>query len=318
MTELPRTIPAYLQALREALRGADPALIQDALYDAEDYLRSELAERPGVDEGTVLAEVASSYGAPEEVAAIYTDREQQVEFALRPRAYPQPHAPAAPGGRSEPRPPPAAAPAPWYRRFFGVVLDPRTYGALFYALLALPLGIFYFAWVVAGVSLSLGLAVLIIGVPFAIAFIGTVYVLSLVEGRMVETLLGERMPRRPTPPPAPAPLLERIGQLLTDARTWSTLIYMLLMLPLGIAYFVATTVLLSLSLGLFTGAFLQLLQGSTLITIEHFHYGLPTWTAPLLALFSIVLFFASLHLVRGIGRVHAAVAKSMLVRLPPE
>jgi hypothetical protein len=31
---LPRTIAEYLEELRTALRGADPALIQDALYDA--------------------------------------------------------------------------------------------------------------------------------------------------------------------------------------------------------------------------------------------------------------------------------------------
>ena len=44
---LPRTIPEYLEQLRAALAGADPALVQDALYDAEEYLRSELAEQAG-------------------------------------------------------------------------------------------------------------------------------------------------------------------------------------------------------------------------------------------------------------------------------
>ena len=43
----PRTIPEYLDQLRAALAGADPALVQDALYDAEEYLRSELAEQAG-------------------------------------------------------------------------------------------------------------------------------------------------------------------------------------------------------------------------------------------------------------------------------
>ena len=46
----PRTIAEYLEQLRAALRGADPALIQDALYDAEEHLRAELYERPGRDE----------------------------------------------------------------------------------------------------------------------------------------------------------------------------------------------------------------------------------------------------------------------------
>jgi hypothetical protein len=295
----PRTLPEYLQALREALRGADPALVQDALYDAEEYIRGELAARPGTDEATLLAEVASSYGAPEEVAEIYTVREEQVRIAMRPR-------PAA-DLRS------ATAPAGWRRGFFGVALDPRTYGALFYMLLALPLGVFYFAWVVVGVSMSLGLAILIIGVPFTIAFIGTIHALSLVEGRLVESLLGERMPRRSTPTAAAAPLLTRIGNVLSDPRTWSTLLYMLLMLPLGMVYFSLAVALLSLSLGLFFGALAYLLQVLGLPVAASLHYGPPGWTAPFAAVIGVLLFFATLHLVRGIGRVHGAIAKAMLV-----
>ena len=54
-TATPKTIPEYLEQLRYELRSADPALLQDALYDAEEYLRSELAENPGTDEATLLA-----------------------------------------------------------------------------------------------------------------------------------------------------------------------------------------------------------------------------------------------------------------------
>ena len=37
----PRSIDEYLRQLRAVLEGEDSALIQDALYDAEEYLRSE-------------------------------------------------------------------------------------------------------------------------------------------------------------------------------------------------------------------------------------------------------------------------------------
>ena len=43
----PRTVEQYLDLLRAELQGADPALIQDALYDAEEHLRAELAQSPG-------------------------------------------------------------------------------------------------------------------------------------------------------------------------------------------------------------------------------------------------------------------------------
>ena len=57
--DLPTTIPAYLERLRQSLQGCDPALAQDALYDAEDYLRSELAANPGKSEAATTASRAS-------------------------------------------------------------------------------------------------------------------------------------------------------------------------------------------------------------------------------------------------------------------
>ena len=169
-TVLPITIPEYLEQLRAALRGADPAMIQDAVYDAEEYLRSELAEQAGKSEADVIASVAGSYGAPGEVAEIYRDTEVTVNRALR--------APVQPKRKSA------------LGQFFGVVVDPRTYGALFYMLLSLATGVVYFTVVTTGVSLSLGLMILIIGIPLLVLFLGLIRVLSLVEGRIVEVLLG--------------------------------------------------------------------------------------------------------------------------------
>src|SRR5687768_9078892 len=104
---IPTTIPQYLEQLRVALAGSDPALVQDALYDAEEYLRSEWAEQPGVDEATLLASVAGSYGAPSEVADIYRDTEATVSQALRA--------------------PPPKQRTSLFGKFFGVLADPRAY-----------------------------------------------------------------------------------------------------------------------------------------------------------------------------------------------
>jgi uncharacterized membrane protein len=293
---LPTTIPDYLAQLRAALAGADPALVQDALYDAEEYLRAELAEHPGTDEATMLATVATSYGAPDEVADIYRVQETTVTKAMR-------------------SPPPARRKS-WLGRFFGVALDPHTYGSLFYMLLALPLGILYFTWAVTGVSLSAGLLILIIGVPFIVLFIGTVYALSLVEGRLVETLLGERMPRRPHVPARQGGFLERVKEIVAEPRTWSTLLYMVLMLPLGIVYFTAIVTLLSLSFGFTFGGVVTVLWQLGFVWIDG-AYIQPDWLEPfafLLVPLGIALFFGTLHLARGIGRLHGTLAKHMLVR----
>src|ERR1700679_2830903 len=78
----PRSIDQYLRQLREELAGADPALIQDALYDAEEYLRAEVAAHPEKSEADILEIIASTYGAPDEVAAAYRDTEIKVKAAM--------------------------------------------------------------------------------------------------------------------------------------------------------------------------------------------------------------------------------------------
>ncbi|WP_127151013.1 sensor domain-containing protein, partial [Xanthomonas euvesicatoria] len=260
---LPTTIGDYLLQLRQALSGADPAMIQDALYDAEEYLRSELAEQQGKSEAEVIAGVASSYGAPEEVAEIYRETEVTVARALRPPVPPQR--------------------ASWIGTFFGVAADPRTYGALFYMLLSLLTGVFYFTWVVTGASLSVGMLILIIGVPLLVLFFGSVRVLSLVEGRVVETLLGVRMPRRPQHPGLQGGWLQRIGAMFTDARTWSTMLYFLLMLPLGIVYFTVFCTLLSLSLGLAASPIAALFDQVAVLTWDGLDITSAWLTLPLFA-----------------------------------
>src|SRR5437879_13655012 len=82
----PRSIDDYLKQLRAALKGEDPALVQDALYDAEEYLRAELGQHPGKSEADVLELIASTYGAPDEVAEAYRTTEKTVRAALKPPA----------------------------------------------------------------------------------------------------------------------------------------------------------------------------------------------------------------------------------------
>ncbi|MEG2805724.1 sensor domain-containing protein [Stenotrophomonas sp.] len=319
---LPTTIAQYLAQLRAALHDADPAMVQDALYDAEEYLRAELAAQPGRSEGEVIADVAGSYGAPDEVAEIYRETEITVNRALRvPSAGARPLARVVPAAVADPAsvPPPARPAAPprsLLARFFGVALEPRTYGALFYMLLSLATGIFFFTWVVTGLSLSLGLMVLIIGIPLTVLYFGSVRGLSLLEGRLVEALLGERMPRRPTYSDRSRTWLQRIGDMFTDGRTWLTQLYFVLMLPLGIVYFTIFTTLLSIALAFIWSPIAALL-------FDDKYWGiwvdgqqmLPIGLTPVLALIGVLLLFATLHLARGMGHLHGMMAKHLLVRL---
>ncbi|HPF73484.1 MAG: sensor domain-containing protein [Rhodanobacteraceae bacterium] len=295
MNATPNTLDDYLKALREALRGADPALVQDALYDAEEHIRTMIAERPGTSEAEVLAEVAGSYGAPDEVADIYRDTEIKITRALKP-------------------PPPRPASSP-LARVLAIYTDPSAYGALFYMLLALATGVFYFSWTTTGIGLSLGFAILIIGLPFLVLFIGSLRLLMLIEGRLVETLLGQRMPRRPAQLPHQGGWLARIGAMFSDPRTWIGTAYLLLMMPLGIVYFTLTTVVLSSAFSIaFAPLIEHLVPGVQILTINDWHPDFQLWMLPFTLLFGAVVLTAYMHLARGIGRLHGKLAKHMLVR----
>jgi uncharacterized membrane protein len=298
-----RSIAEYLKQLRTELAGEDPALIQDALYDAEEYLRAEISAHPGKSEADVLELIASTYGAPDEVAAAYRDTEAKVKAALHP-----------------PPPRTAAAPGLW-RRFFGVFLDPRAYLSLFYMVLSLVTGTLYFTFVVAGLSMSAGFAILIIGVPFFLAFIAMARVIALGEGRLLEAITGERMPRRPLHPGPPASWWSRIGAMLSDARTWTTLAYLVVMLPLGVIYFVIAVVAFVFGLSCMAAPVIDALQRLGWVNSEITVYGngMPHWltTAPggvILFILGILIVTTLMHVARGIGQAHARLAKALLAK----
>lgn len=296
---IPKTIREYLDQLRLELRGADAAMIQDALYDAEEHLRAELAEHPELDEAAVLAKVATSYGAPDEVAEIYRVKEGEVEQALRPR-------------RVRPM-----AEKSLFAKFFRIAVDPRAYSAMFYMVLAMATGIFYFTWVVTGLSLSAGFAILIIGIPFIVLFFATLRALSFVEGKIVEAMLGVRMPRRQLYVDRDKSIWQRVGSMFTDPRTWSTMFYMVLMLPLGILYFCIVTFGMALALGFIAAPFLHLfgLPGGIIIHDDSNLFTTSPYWLPVLFVAGVLLLFGMLHIAKAIGHLHGQLAKHLLVKL---
>lgn len=299
ISQPPDSVRAYLAELRRALKGAPRGLIADALADCEEHLNMEIAQNPDMDEAAIMASVVETYGSPQEIAEEYRDMEATIST-------PFPKQPETESGRRG--------------GFFSVISDPRTYGALLYMLLSLVTGIFYFVWTVTGVSLTASFAILIIGIPFALLFLMSIRMLSHVEGRIVEGLLGVRMPRRlPASTASDEKIWTRIKDALGDVRTWTSLFYLVLMLPLGIVYFTLGIVGLSVSIGV-SGVSLY-----SLVTNEsHFQIGDVPWldhlfhTAPgliLLAAIGLVLFFLVLHMARLIGWVHGKIAEGLLVRL---
>lgn len=290
-------VDEYLIKLKTALQGCDQATVQDALADAEDHLRTALSKakeiQPGPDEAGSLDAIIEEYGSPEEVAAAYREIERRLPPTLAPA--------------------PQSADRSLWLRIFGVVVEPRAWGALLYMLISLLTGILYFTWAITGLSLSVSLIILIIGLPFLFLFLLSVRGIALVEGRIVEALLGVRMPRRSIFVDKNKGFWARLKELVSSWLVWKTLLYMLLMLPLGIIYFTIFVTLISLGLGMVVLPFVQLFIHLPLITINSVRYFVPFWQMPFWAAAGALVLLASMHFAKLVGWVQGSFAKLMLM-----
>ena len=157
--------------------------------------------------------------------------------------------------------------------------------------------------------------VLIIGLPFAGLFIYSIRGLGLVEGRIVEALLGVRMPRRQIYYQKHTGWWIRFKTMLKEKYTWLSIIYMLLHLPLGITYFTVFITLTALSLYGIALPILQLGFHTPVGYSNGYTYYLAGWLLPFTVIAGVLLAVATMHLAKYIGRLHGALAKAFLVRI---
>jgi hypothetical protein len=301
-----QSIEQYLSLLKKELSGCDRATIQDALSDTEGHLSMALDSTMtdgNIPESDALSQVIEKYGMPEEVAKAYREIENRIAPALSQTSY-----------TDEPEKTEEKDERSFLRRFFGIFADARAWGACLYLLFSLATGIIYFTWTVAGISLSVGLLVLIIGLPFAGLFILSVRGIGLVEGLIVEALLGIRMPRRPLFYRRNTGWWQRFKQLVSDKHTWLSLVYMILHLPLGSIYFVVFVILMAISLYGVALPILQLGFDLPVSNINGVSYYLVAWMLPLVVIAGILLATLTMHLARCLGRQQGRLAKALLVK----
>lgn len=87
------------------------------------------------------------------------------------------------------------------RRFFGILLEGRTYVKLAYLALAFPLGIAYLVALTVGFSVGIGLSVLLVGIPIVLLTMGFAGVMLGVEGRLTDAAADVEVPRLRRPEP---------------------------------------------------------------------------------------------------------------------
>ena len=289
------TIEEYLDALKTEMKDADPALTQDAQADAREHLSTALVvareSNPDISEPDALKKIIEEYGSPEETASAYREVERRTSPLLKQ----------------------AVKPRSALGRFFGVYTDPRAWGGLLYMFIAFITGVFYFTWAITGVSVSISFLIFIFGFPFALLFLLSVRGLALLEGRLVEALLGVRMPRRPLFSHQGMKWFDRLKALLTDKATWLMLVYMIIQFVLGVVYFVSIVTVLSFSLSFIAIPILQESFGQGAIFNNGVRFFFPAWSYPLFVFGGILLWTIFMNIARGVGQLHGRLAKWLLV-----
>jgi hypothetical protein len=195
---------------------------------------------------------------------------------------------------------------------FGPVTEAQTYLNLLYLLLAFPLGVAYFVFLLAGLSVGVGLFVVFIGVPILIAVLFACWGLGAFE-----RLLARRMLRVSIAPPrsvASGPgLWTKLKALFGNTATWKNLAYLFLKFPVGIAAFVVLVTAFALS-----GALILAPLTYRTFTID---FGL--WQvdsrdeATVWCLVGTVLLLLSFYLVNALAHVWGRFAQIMLGPGPP-
>ena len=286
-----QTIESYLIQLKLLMKDCDPATVRDAQADAEEYLRSAMSVE-GQDVSS-LDTIIEEYGTPEETAAAYKMMEKKMNPSL---SMPQPK-----------------TDRPWLARFFGVFGDARAWGSVLYMLISLITGTFYFSWAVTGISLSLSMIILIFGIPLAALIFLSFRGLAWLEGRIVEALLGVRMPRRPVFTRKDITWMEKLKAIFASKITWFSTLFLILQFPLGILYFVLFITLFAVGLAFIAVPVLQYGYHLPMFVWNGATHIFEPWTMPLFFLGGVILLTVNMHLAKGLGSLHAKLARALLV-----
>jgi len=185
-------------------------------------------------------------------------------------------------------------------RIFGPVLERRTYWHLLHAALSFPLGLLYFVIMIVGLSLGAGLAVLIVGFGILAVTLGVAKLFGRFERELSKAFLGATFePRAPRPPGWRA--------MLQDRRAWTTVVYLLLRFPVGVAGLITGVLfLVSIPLMAAPGLYTMLsysIEGAPINSSQE---------ALLVSLFGCVLFLLCAHAANAIGAISRRLAMAML------
>jgi signal transduction histidine kinase len=126
---------------------------------------------------------------------------------------------------------------------------PSAWRSNLYLLLALPIGLVTFTWLVTMISLGVGTLIIWVGVPILVATFASTRGLAALERRRAGWLLGESI-ASPYLPPQRRGMIGAIRAALADAAIWKDLLWLMLVLPvLGLVGFTLAVTVWGTALG---------------------------------------------------------------------
>jgi signal transduction histidine kinase len=196
------------------------------------------------------------------------------------------------------------------RRLLAPVVRERTYRGLLYLLLAFPLGLSYFLFIVIGLSFAATMLFALVGAPLLYGMLLGWRGLAELERAAARGLLG--MGIASPPPPPGNTTWARLRSRVTDPLTWKGLVFLLVKLPLGALGFVVPVALLGSGAALVVGS--VALWG---IAIDTGGWRLDSPAERVaLAPAGVLLMLLGLHAVNGLTWVSARLVQLMLAPAP--
>jgi hypothetical protein len=196
--------------------------------------------------------------------------------------------------------------------FFDVIVKPKTWRSVGYLLLAFPLGIFYFVFLVTGLSLGFGLFITLLGIPILVGVLAAAYGMGEFERLTTNLLLDQD-----TPPShrlaVPGGLWSKVKALVGSSETWKRVFYLFVEFPLGIIGFTLVTTTAAVFALVATPFFYAQSWWPTIADWPREFWVVDTlWEAVIVAVAAVLVGFVLLHVINGVARVWGEVAKAML------
>ncbi|RKT52786.1 sensor histidine kinase [Saccharothrix australiensis] len=186
----------------------------------------------------------------------------------------------------------------------------RTSG---YFLFNLATGLFWFCLLVPLLVLSIGTAVVWVGLPLLALTLLLARLAATVERSWLRVTLGVDV-QRPYRQLPEGSLYVRTKALVTDPATWRDFAYWVLMLPVGIVEFTLVVALWPVVLAaVFLPVYYQFLPANIQVSLGNSEWLVDSFAEALpVSLVGIVLGLLVLPLIKALGRGHAALAQALL------